>query len=1204
MRFYQKIRFRLTIGAVLLVAAVALLLTWSSQHLSKKVLQRQATLALIRETRLICLAMAAQTQMLSGDAKGLSTNQEFRTFRWVDLYNKGYLQMFRPRDDQFREAKPKAEAALARLLEGRDRYLQIEYYRDREQLDEEPILVCKRKGFSSLPAQPLKPDDQMIKRAKETLEDVSFSSVQVWQTKDGLKKNVVLQACFPVSSASENCPVGLMVVTLDFGPTVRGLTQSPRHVVFLAGEDGRILVYPQPDREPAYVLSAGEPISDECRRFTADWLTDEQELENDTSMNRSFPLWSRYAPGPPPAGREDDDWRPADFQFLMLRCHVGTGIRENPALREDLSRTLEDLKKKHPTLVFETMVKPTTDEVLIRGLTQDEQRIQEVQRALRERYGLGFLDPEPLRCARFLRTLYKFRLGRPEDKQSGEDKPGIEGRRWPEQCFYLGMASPLEPIIARIDDNQSTIFWTVVLCLLGAVALAVLGGRLLTRPLDVITKATQALAAGQPDASLPLRDQTEIGVLARSFAFMAGQIQERQRDIAIREARLQTILDSAAEAILTVGEDGTIRSFNRAAERLFGYSFSEIVDHHLSRLVEDPNLAANDAEAAERLAARLGQGRLGESTGRRKDGSTFPLEYGGNSVPLQERPLLTLILRDITWRKEAEEAARRRNEELARHVKERTRELEAANVELALARDKADQGAVAKDFFLATVSHELRTPLNHVTGFLQLLEMTELNDSQLRDLHKIQHAADNLRSLVDDLLDYQKMVQGVLTLEPTNFELAPWVADLADAMRPKIGERGNQLVVDCPADIGTLDADEKRARQALTNLLSNAAKFTRDGVITVRVCRERDGTNEWVRLDVRDTGRGMTPEQQAKLFQPFTKLLSRSENPEGTGLGLVLSQRLCRLMGGDLLLSHSEVAQGSTFTIRLPATPTAAPPASVPIRPPVLIGTPGAVRKPATVLVIDDDPEVRELMRRHLGGQGFTVHLAASGAEGLEMVKRVAPDAITLDVLMPGIDGWGTLAALQADAETAGIPVILITMLDDRTRGFALGAWEVLTKPVSWSRLIDLLRNLEPHTGPVLVVDDDPGFRELTERTLNQHGWEVCCVEDGQTALAAAARRRPALVLLDLLMPVMDGFEFLEAFRKDPVWREVPVVVLTAKDLTEEDYRRLHGSVLRILHKGMNSLEDLLLEVERLLHNHTTKGHPESDRADTAHQPA
>jgi signal transduction histidine kinase/CheY-like chemotaxis protein len=524
----------------------------------------------------------------------------------------------------------------------------------------------------------------------------------------------------------------------------------------------------------------------------------------------------------------------------------------------------------------------------------------------------------------------------------------------------------------------------------------------------------------------------------------------------------------------------------------------------------------------------------------------------------------------------------RHNEELEQRVKERTGELETANAQLAEARDKAEQVSVAKDFFLATVSHELRTPLNHVIGFIQLLELTPLDEEQQRDLAKIHSAAHNLLGLVNDLLDYQKIVQGVLPLEPTNFDVAAWVGELADAMRPKVAEKGNRLVVDCPADIGTLNADEKRVRQALTNLLSNAAKFTRDGTVTVRARRESWGDGGWLCLEVQDTGRGMTPEQQDRLFQPFTRLLSRSENPEGTGLGLALSQRLCRLMGGDLVLTHSRPGQGSTFTIRLPAAPApAATPEQTPPAP--KHGTEAPSTRPTTVLVIDDDPDFRELMRRHLERQGFAVHLAARGAEGLEMVKRLRPDAITLDVLMPGIDGWGTLAALQADAETANIPVILITLLDDRTRGFALGAWEVLPKPVNWGRLIDLLGHLKPHPGPVLLVDDDPRVRELAGRTLTQHGWEVYGVEDGRAALAAAARRRPALVLLDLLMPGMDGFQFLEAFRSDAAWRDVPVVVLTAKELTDEDRRRLEGSVQAVLSKGMGNLEDLLREVEWLL---------------------
>jgi signal transduction histidine kinase/DNA-binding response OmpR family regulator len=890
----------------------------------------------------------------------------------------------------------------------------------------------------------------MIARAERADAEVSFSRVRPGEGKD----IALLDACFPIKFRKYEA--GLVVITADFVKLARALTRSPRHLVFLAGSERRLLMYPHTAQSAGHVLTRAEADREDRREFTETWLTNQDDLVP-SSFKPTLPVLYRYSPGRDGFG--DDKWlAPPDLQFLLLRYRVRPGIGD--AKREELTATLRELREKYPSLVVDTEINLANQEVLIRGWKEDEATLREVRATLKERFGSGlellgslpFLNAKPLLCTRFIRNLYKFSL-EPDETL-------------PEQCLYVGMASPIEVIDAKIDDNLADILGVALACVLGAVALAVIGSHFLTRPLKAITAATQHLAAGGNDVPLPVEDTSEIGALARSFARMAEQIRQRQREIADR------------------------------------------------------------------------------------------------------------------------------NEHLEDRVRERTRELEEANVELAHARDKAENVAVAKDYFLATVSHELRTPLNHVIGFIQLLEMTALDEDQLRDVDKIHHAADNLLSLVNDLLDYQKIVQGALSLEPTPFDLAPWLEELAGAMRPAIAAKGNELAVQCPAEVGTLYADEKRVRQAVTNLLSNAAKFTRAGRVTLSARRERDRAGDWIVLDVSDTGRGMTPQQQTKLFQPFTKLLSRSDNPEGTGLGLALSQKLCRLMGGDVVLSRSEPDAGSTFTIRLPAPPIDGPVS--PSRPLVLVA-PALSRKVTSVLVIDDDPDVRELMRRHLEGQGFVVHLVASGAEGLELVKKIRPDAITLDVLMPGIDGWGTLAALQADAETCHIPVIMITMLDDRTRGFALGAWEFLPKPISWSRLIDLLNHVEPHTGPVLLVDDDPAMRELASRTLSQHGWDVFSVENGKAALEAAARRKPVMVLLDLLMPVMDGFEFLEAFRKEPAWREVPVVVLTAKHLTDDDYRRLDGSVQKILSKGMSNLVELLREVEWLLHNHMKTATPAQD---------
>jgi signal transduction histidine kinase/DNA-binding response OmpR family regulator len=825
--------------------------------------------------------------------------------------------------------------------------------------------------------------------------------------------------------------------------------------VFLAGGDKKLLLYPQPNRPAGYVLGDTEREKEEYSDFTKDWGT---ELVQDKSFDPTLRVESRYRRRPAPEG--DYDWKvPDDLRFRLLRYRVKEGIDENK-----LISVLENIQNKYPNLVVEKRINPTTDELYVRGWWNDEQTLNEVRGILRQEFRaeVDFPDSRPIECKHFGRTLYKFSLApHVADTLPSDGKADA-------QALYVAMATPLEPIEARLDDNWRVIGRVIAGCVLGAAGLAFLGCFLVTRRLNAITVATQRFAAGKADVELPVNDTTEVGLLARSFAEMIQQIQQRQREL-----------------------------------------------------------------------------------------------------------------------------------------QERTQELEEANAELAQARDTAEQATVAKDFFLASVSHELRTPLNHVLGFAQLLEMTDLSEAQQRDLNKIRRSAANLLALVDDLLDYQKIIQGVLTLEPTTIDLFGWLEEIAESMRPKIGEKGNILEFDCPADVGTLDADEKRVRQAITNLLSNAGKFTQKGVVTLTARRESEESREWMKIDVHDTGRGMNMEQQAQLFKPFTKLLSRSENPEGTGLGLTLSQRLCRLMGGDLVLSRSALGEGSTFTIRLPAKTAAAEatvtPTSIRIVPQKRAPAPAA--RTMSVLVIDDDPDVRELMRRHLEEHNFTVHLASSGGEGLEMVKRVQPDAITLDVLMPGIDGWGTLAALQADAETAHIPVIVITMLDDRARGFALGAWEILTKPVNWSGLIDILRHLEPNTGPVLVVDDDPAFREMAERTLSHHGWEVCGAEDGRAALTAAARRRPVLVLLDLLMPGMDGFEFLQAFRKEAIWRDVPVVVLTAKDLTEEEHRRLDGSVLKVLYKGMSTKDELMTEIERLLRNRTPARSVEAERLAVAGPP-
>jgi CheY-like chemotaxis protein len=334
-----------------------------------------------------------------------------------------------------------------------------------------------------------------------------------------------------------------------------------------------------------------------------------------------------------------------------------------------------------------------------------------------------------------------------------------------------------------------------------------------------------------------------------------------------------------------------------------------------------------------------------------------------------------------------------------------------------------------------------------------------------------------------------------------------------------------------------------------------------------------------------DTGIGMTQDQVAKLFEAFTQAdASTTKKYGGTGLGLAISRKFCQMMGGELTV-NSEPGKGSTFTVILPAQveepkPDVAAEATRRTDPPDRLLT-----SAATVLVIDDDPAVRELMQRSLGKDGYRVEVAADGRAGLEMAKRLRPAVITLDVMMPSMDGWAVLAALKADPATADIPVVMLTIVDDRNMGFALGAADYFTKPIDWQRLSSVLQKYrKPAANPtVLIVEDDERTREMLRRTLQKEGWQIREAANGRLGLEQLAQGAPGLILLDLMMPEMDGFSFMQKLRTRPDCARVPVIVITAKYLTEEDRRGLNGEVARILGKDTTSREQLVAEVRQFL---------------------
>jgi signal transduction histidine kinase/ActR/RegA family two-component response regulator len=452
--------------------------------------------------------------------------------------------------------------------------------------------------------------------------------------------------------------------------------------------------------------------------------------------------------------------------------------------------------------------------------------------------------------------------------------------------------------------------------------------------------------------------------------------------------------------------------------------------------------------------------------------------------------LIHQVARNIAGRLDRAEAARLQAQQevrRARDLADRLDRLEAARQqaleEMRRGRDAAEEHDRAKSQFLASMSHELRTPLTAVIGYSEiLLEETRQagQDDFVPDLEQIHSQSKHLLSLINDLLDMSKIEAGKIQLYLETFELAGLVRDLATTVRPLLDKNGNALVVEAPAGLGAMHGDVTRLQQCLLNLLSNASKFTDRGTVTLGVSRARQGGADWFTFRVSDTGIGMTPEQLQKLFQPFTQAeASTTRKFGGTGLGLAITRRLCQMMGGDVHV-ESAPGQGSTFTLRLPADARrpADPDEPCPAETTAPLPHPGQ----KSALVVDDDPVSRHFVAHYLAAEGFHVVTASDGEQGLRLAKEVRPRAITLDVMMPGMDGWAVLSALKSDPDLADIPVIVVSMIDDENLGHDLGACDYLTKPLDRDRLVDIIRRHCGAPGAVLVAEDQVPAREMLQR--------------------------------------------------------------------------------------------------------------------------
>jgi signal transduction histidine kinase/CheY-like chemotaxis protein len=696
-------------------------------------------------------------------------------------------------------------------------------------------------------------------------------------------------------------------------------------------------------------------------------------------------------------------------------------------------------------------------------------------------------------------------------------------------------------------------------------------GRNIVSRLARLSGAMLAIAAGRRESAVSVTGADEIGAMGRAVevfrrnAVELDQLLAERADAAIklekiveqRTAELQrrgevmrVTFENMEHGVLIFDREMKLVAWNRQIAELLELPTTFLAgEPHFSDFIrfqaERGEYGDVDVDAeVQRFTARAAEHYLTERT--RPNGTILEIRHN----PLPEGGFVN-IYTDITNRKHYENT-------------------------LTAARDQAEAMSRTKSSFLANMSHELRTPLNAIIGYSEILQedAADKEDKEpIDDLQKIESAGRHLLGLINNILDLSKIEAGKMDVFIEEVDIQALIKEVLSIVKPLADKNENSIEVICPADIGSFRSDQTKVKQCLLNLLSNANKFTSKGRLTLTVARE---DNSEVCFSVSDTGIGMTRDQLGQLFEAFTQTdASTTRRFGGTGLGLAITKHFCAMLDG-IVTVESTPGTGSTFTITLPDQGIV--PAAVESPAPAAVMADGR----ATVLVVDDDPTVRNLLAKTLGKEGYRVISARNGVEALALAREHRPQAITLDVLMPQMDGWRALKELKADAELHDIPVIMVTVLNERGMAIPLGAADFVTKPVDRQRLTAILREhcASPSSASILVVEDDLPTREMLCRSVASMGYVAHVAGNGRSGLDWLANHpAPSLILLDLLMPEMDGFEFLRELRKRSAFVDVPVIVVTAKELTAEDVRILSGETERIIAKDQAYLTELTAAV-------------------------